>query len=103
VPVVNGRVHVTFNPSGVTIEARTGRQLLAVIRESGLPIGYSCRGQGVCTACAVRVKGKTNPIEEQERRLLRRLADIEENDSGALRIACLVHVEDDLFVRADYW
>ena len=97
------QVTITFEPSGLSRTVKRGRQLLAIIRESGLPIGYSCRGQGVCTACVVRVLGEANPISNEEAQLIERVAENTPTADGALRVACLVRVDSDLTVRADYW
>tara|TARA_B100001250_G_C19602148_1_gene701107 strand:- start:254 stop:565 length:312 start_codon:yes stop_codon:yes gene_type:complete len=102
-PLVSDQVTVTFAPSGVTNTVNRGRRLLTVIREAKLPIGYSCRGQGVCTACAVRVIGDLEPANLQETKLIERIEDHAPNQDGAIRIACLARVDSDLTVRADYW
>ena len=97
------QVTVTFQPSGQTVRVRQGRQLLAVIREAGLPIGYSCRGQRVCTACAVWVSGAITGPSTEERTLLSKLGERSARTDAEFRIACFVHAETDLVVRAEYW
>ncbi|MCB9546636.1 MAG: (2Fe-2S)-binding protein [Myxococcales bacterium] len=89
---------VTFLPSGRTAEARAGATLLGVIRGAGLPIGYACRGRGVCLACRVRVTGPLAAPDVAERALLDRIAD-----PGPWRIACLARLAGDATVQADYW
>ena len=37
------------------IEVRRGTNLLAACRRAGVPLGASCRGQGVCGACKVEI------------------------------------------------
>ena len=97
------QVTVTFQPSGQAVRVRQGRQLLAVIREAGLPVGYSCRGQRVCTACAVWVTGAIEGPSDEEAALLNRLGERSSTTEAELRISCFVHVEADMVVRADYW
>ena len=86
-----------------SVSAARGRRLLSVIKGSNLPIGYACRGRGVCTACAVWVSGDAGPIGDAESTLLERLDPTEETGRGVQRIACLARVNGDLKIRADYW
>lgn len=66
------------------------RTLLAVARRSGVPIGYPCRGEGVCGRCAVHVLrgaehlGAAGP---QEREILARQAAAADE-----RLACMAEV-----------
>lgn len=89
---------ITFLPDRQTLEVPRGTRLLAAVLRAGRPIGYACRGLGVCVACRLRVEGPMSPPDDRERALLARL---EEPD--AWRIACLARVEGDVEVRADYW
>ena len=97
------KVTITFLPSGQVCEVRKGVSLLKVIREQGLPIGYSCRGQGICIACFVWVSGATRPESAQEIALLERLGEGPNREGFSPRIACLVKVDSDMIVSADYW
>lgn len=89
---------VTFLPDGATLDVPPGTPLLAAVLRAGRPLGYSCRGLGVCVACRLRVEGAVSPVEPEEARLLSGLAEPE-----AYRIACLCRVQGDCRVRADYW
>lgn len=89
---------LTFLPDGATIEVPKGTPLLAAVLRAGRPIGYSCRGLGVCVACRLRVEGTVSAPGADERRLLATLPEPE-----AYRIACLCKIEGDCRVRADYW
>ena len=102
-PVKEAEVTITFQPSGHSVQTRSGRQLLAIIRDAGLPIGYSCRGQGVCTACVVSVSGPISVRTPGEQVLLSRVEDRSAPHGEELRISCLVRVQGDVKVRADYW
>ena len=89
---------LTFEPSGRTLEVEPGLPLLAAVLRAGLPIGYACRGLGVCTSCRLRVWGELAPPDAAERTLLRR--------SGAEageRLACFVRLTADVRVQAGYW
>lgn len=89
---------VTFLPDGATLEVEPGTRLLAAVLRAGRPIGYSCRGLGVCVACRLQVAGPLSPPGVRERRLLARL-----EAPHTYRIACLARVLGDVQVRADYW
>ena len=89
---------VTFEPDGAVLEVAAGTPLLTAVLRAGRPIGYACRGQGICVACRLRVRGDVSPIDAAEAALLARL-----DDPGDQRIACLCRVRGDCAVRADYW
>lgn len=89
---------LTFLPDGATLDVPPGTPLLAAVLRAGRPIGYSCRGAGVCVACRLRVEGPVSTPSPTELRLLAGL------DAPELyRIACLCKIEGDCTVRADYW
>ena len=89
---------ITLLPSGRVVPARPGATLLAVVLGAGMPIGYSCRGRGVCIACRLRVEGEVEPPDDVEQGLIARIAE-----PGPWRIACLARVAGDATVQADYW
>jgi ferredoxin len=92
---------VTFEPDGAVLEVRPGTPLLAAILTARRPIGYACRGLGVCVSCRLQVWGAASPVDVTEAALLARLSpDARVPDQ---RIACLVRVEGDVRVRASYW
>ena len=95
---VTANWRLTFRPDGATVEAREGATLLAIVRRAGRPIGFSCRGLGVCLACRLRVEGPMAPPSPAEQALLARI-DV----PGPWRIACLARIAGDVTVQADYW
>ncbi|MBL9106916.1 MAG: 2Fe-2S iron-sulfur cluster binding domain-containing protein [Myxococcales bacterium] len=59
-----------------------GTSLLAAVRHAGLPLGQSCRGEGVCRSCAVDIVAgadRLGPLTPLERRF---------KFSGERRLAC---------------
>lgn len=89
---------ITFLPDGQHLDVSEGTPLLAAVLRAGRPIGYACRGLGVCVACRLRVEGPVSAPDAAERRLLATLPE-----PAAYRIACLCKVQGDCRVRADYW
>ena len=89
---------MTFLPDGQQTQVASGSPLLKVVLGAGRPIGYACRGQGVCVPCRLEVTGPMSPITAAEQALLDSL-----EAPAAWRIACLARVEGDVEVRADYW
>lgn len=94
---------VTFLPDGQSISAQPRAVLLKAIQAGGRPIGYSCRGQGICVACAVWVSGICNAVGHGERDLLAKLPEAHERDGFHRRIACLARAESDVIITTDYW
>lgn len=94
---------VVFEPDGQTIEAPTGARLLGLVLQAGRPIGYACRGRGVCVACRLWVSGPQSPIDPEEAALLAKVSPPHARGEARLRIACLARVEGDVRVRASYW
>ena len=68
-------------------------------RAAGYPIGFSCRGQGICVACVVWVSGEFEPVQR-----ICSLAKVgaDHREGFVRRIACFVHVEDDIALTTDY-
>lgn len=93
---------MTFLPSGRTCEVAAGVTLAEAIRAAGLPLGSSCRGEGACGWCRVRVlrggAGALSAVERRERELLARL-----EASADERIACQARVLGALSLTASYW
>ncbi|MEZ4469443.1 MAG: 2Fe-2S iron-sulfur cluster-binding protein [bacterium] len=89
---------MTFLPGGRTATIRAGAPLLGIVKAAGLPIGYACRGRGVCLACRLRVEGAQDAPGPAEQALLARI-----DEPGPWRIACLARVLGDATVQADYW
>jgi uncharacterized 2Fe-2S/4Fe-4S cluster protein (DUF4445 family) len=46
---------VTFQPSGITVDAAPGMELLDAAHQAGVEIDLPCGGKGTCGKCAVRV------------------------------------------------
>jgi ferredoxin len=49
-------------PTGTVVPLPPGTTLLAAIGRAGAPIGQSCRGQGVCNSCRVRIEAGADAL-----------------------------------------
>ena len=96
-------VRVTFLPDGQTLDVPRRRRVLAAVLAADRPIGYACRGLGVCVACRIWVEGPQSPIGEAEERLLGQVEGPHSKGAATLRIACLAQIEGAVTVQADYW
>ena len=73
------------------IQARPGSNLWFLLRKHGIPIGSSCSGVGVCSACAVTLRAEDSTAASPETEFetaTRQRNGIEDTK----RIACLVRV-----------
>ncbi|MSP73875.1 MAG: (2Fe-2S)-binding protein [Myxococcales bacterium] len=91
-------LNLTFLPDGEVVKVARGTKVLAAVLKAGRPIGYACRGLGVCVSCRVRIIGPTSTPSALERVQLATL-----DEPSAYRLACLCRLEGDASVRADYW
>ncbi len=84
------------------IEVPRGSVLMEALLKAGLPVASSCRGDGVCTKCRLRVReleaGAASGISDFERGLLDRI-----QADRAERISCQTEVLGLIEVDADYW
>ena len=83
------------------IAVKPGLKLSQVIREASLPLGFSCGGRGVCTACSVWVKGPASQLSEKESHLL--AGDEILREGWQRRISCLTYVNASISITTDYW
>jgi len=78
---------VDFQPIGRRAACRPDADLLTIAREAGISISAVCGGKGTCGRCRVRIlEGEVSPINETERRVLGKDADL------GMRLACQTRV-----------
>jgi 2Fe-2S ferredoxin len=90
---------VRFNPSGRSVDVRANTTLIDAVNKAGLPIASSCGAEGNCGKCGLRVlAGHLEAASSREKQVAKanRL-------DPALRLACMVTVNGDIEVSADYW
>lgn len=74
---------------------------MKALLEGGRPVASSCRGDGVCGKCRVRVaEGSTNLTKPTP--LERTLAE-REGLAGYERVSCQARVRGDIVVDTSYW
>ncbi len=85
-----------------TPTVETGSTLMEALLKIGLPVASSCRGDGVCTKCRLRVRelepAAVSRATDFERGLLDRIAADDDE-----RISCQTEVFGPIEVDADYW
>ncbi len=96
-------VEISFIPFGTKLNVPRGLSILKAIQRAGYPVGYSCRGQGVCVACSVWVKGDVSEQTPREIQLLQERADTQKRGDYSLRLSCLTQVTGPVCVTTDYW
>ncbi len=104
--ILNKKIKVTvLNKDGKIIDnfsMRGGANLWVFIRKRGLAIGSACSGVGVCSACCLKIKERSqNCISTQndfEKQSLKR-----NGKSIDLRLSCLCRVYGDIEIQTDYW
>jgi ferredoxin len=96
-----GKAKVSFVPLNRSREVKTGATILAAANQSGIPIGQSCSGEGICGWCRVTVLSGADelvPPSDLERQLM-----AEKEFSGNERAACLARVKGDITITTSYW
>jgi 2Fe-2S ferredoxin len=92
---------VRFEPMGLDVSVPRGRRVYDVAMAHGLPLAQSCRGDGICSRCAVRVlRGAEYLSPERRPERARKAANRVDRE---LRLACLTTVRGPVVLTTDYW
>lgn len=92
---------VSFVKSRPAIEVDSGANLMKALLENDLPVASSCRGDGVCAKCRVRVlAGAKNLSPETEIESMRREQFEFDRDE---RLSCQAEVFGDITIDTSYW
>ena len=86
---------------GVVAVARPDETVLDVARRSGVPLGNSCGGIGVCARCVVLVCQGSEALTPRTT-IEQRVAG-ERGLGSEQRLACQAVVTADCAVTTDYW
>jgi ferredoxin len=90
---------VRFMPSGIAVEVEDGTTLFEAAQLAELPVGSSCGADGTCGKCGLRLVSGTLPSATPRERKV--AAD--NRTAHGLRLSCMVEVQSDVVVTADYW
>ena len=88
---------VSIPQKNLVIDAPVGINLMTLLLQNGLPVASSCKGEGVCSKCFLKISPKSEPTEFEQQNLLRN------NVPPNCRLSCQVTVLNDLVVEASYW
>ncbi len=83
--------HVTFLPSGQTVEATPGESLLDVALNHQVPMAHACGGFCACTTCHVYVQSgdeHLSKVEDDEEERLERAIGLKLNS----RLGCQARI-----------
>ena len=75
--------------------------LLEATRSAGLPIASACGENGACARCGLEILEGHDALEAETEREAR--IKLRNRIDDQLRLACRVHPQGDLTVRAAYW
>lgn len=92
---------ISFVKKYKPLEVETRTNLMANLRQAGIPIASSCDGDGICAKCKVRVlKGTENlnpPTIHELDKFNRQIISKDE------RLSCQLDVLGDVEIDTDYW
>ena len=92
---------VTFLPAGITVSVDGRTTLLEAADRVDLPVGQSCRAEGICGRCGLRIlAGAENLSREQPPEAQVKVANRVESE---LRLSCQARIQGPVTATADYW
>jgi len=98
---IDSTPRVRFEPMGLEVAVPRGRRVYDVAMSNGLPLAQSCRGEGICSRCGVRVlRGAEHLSPERGPERARKAANDLDQE---LRLACLTTVRGPVVLTTDYW
>jgi 2Fe-2S ferredoxin len=99
---MNTSPHITITclPSHRKIRTPKGSNVFAVLRKEGIPIAFSCSGEGICAKCVLDISPQSNVTPESN---LERKRKEDNRINPDLRISCLCKAKGDITVQASYW
>ncbi|TYP57645.1 ASKHA domain-containing protein [Thermosediminibacter litoriperuensis] len=87
-------VTITLWPDGRIIKAKTGENLMEVLRRAGIKMDFPCGGCGACGKCRVKITSEVQPPKEEEIKLIP-----ERELKEGVRLACLYTVATDMEIE----
>lgn len=90
-----------FSPQkNLRFQADPKRSLMDNLLEHGLPVASSCRGDGICGKCRMRIRPLLTlppPSELEKKTLEKNKAEPDE------RLSCQIYPTQNLIVETTYW
>ena len=90
---------VRFMPGAIEVDVEAGTTLFEAAQLAQLPVGSSCGADGTCGKCGLRLLNGSLPAPTP--REVKVSAD--NRTEPGLRLSCMVEVQSDVEVTADYW
>lgn len=92
---------ISFKKHSRVLDVAHGSNLMKVLLESGIPVGSSCGGEGVCTKCLINIiRGANNLSPPNDREQVLRT---QHKFADQMRVSCQTQVLGDIEIDADYW
>jgi 2Fe-2S ferredoxin len=83
------------------LQAKKGDNLMAILNQHEVPVASSCKGDGVCGRCRLKViEGQQNLSEQNAREKVLRNTH---NVGAKERISCQTQILGDVTLDAPYW
>lgn len=81
------------------IETEKGANLFKTLKDAGVPIASSCKGDGVCGKCVIRLEKGSLPEANTLELNLHKKYSLEPDQ----RISCQTYMIEDIRISTTYW
>jgi ferredoxin, 2Fe-2S len=88
---------ITIPQKNLCLEAPEGINLMEFLLVSGLPVASSCKGEGICSKCFIKVSPQAEASNLEKTTMARNKL------SDNFRLCCQITVNSDLTVETSYW
>ena len=88
---------ITIPQKNLIIDAPPGSQLMQVLLDHQIPVASSCKGEGICSKCAMTVSPIGHHTTLEIETLQRNKKDLN------MRLSCQIEIDQDLTVSTTYW
>lgn len=93
------KIHVQGRSQNKTIEALPGENLMEVLLKNQIPVASSCRGEGVCSKCRLKILNQTKVKMDEKNLFFQKKFNLESNTI----LSCQWKVEEELTLTCSYW
>jgi ferredoxin, 2Fe-2S len=92
---------ISFVKNKPTLQAESGNNLMETLLAHGIPVASSCKGDGICGKCRMRVQPTNGtlvpPTAAEQETLTRNQAEVGE------RLSCQLSLQCDMILDTKYW